>query len=180
MGACVAVPARWEIESEIHSHKKTERDLISESFLAQDDNRGSTYSIMIIYSSKITHYHHTHPHHITIATPIHAYTSPPLCTSPTALPPLTHHRHPSPNLHITTTPAPLYTSLLLPSPKRTLYPLPPPLPPLYPPAGGPCAWVAVAVVGVVAGAVVVAEGYCTVSTREANRLVCGVLRKRRA
>ena len=56
------------------------------------------------------------------------------------------------------------------------------LPPLslYPPAGGPCAWVAVAVVGVVAGAVVVAEGYCTVSTREANRLVCGVLMKRRA
>ena len=112
MGACVAVPARWEIESKIHSQEK-QRDLTSESFLAQGDNRGSACSIMIIYSSKITHYHHTttatpiHSLHITPTPTVHITNIPtPTYTSPTSLPQLTRHHHPYPTLHLTITPLP--------------------------------------------------------------------------
>lgn len=123
MGACVAVPARWEIESKIHSQEK-QRDLTSESFLAQGDNRGSACSIMIIYSSKITHYHHTttatpiHSLHITPTPTVHITNIPtPTYTSPTSLPQLTRHHHPYPTLHLTT---PLTPTLTLPTSRRPL------------------------------------------------------------
>lgn len=90
---------------------------------------------MIIYSSKITHYHHTHPHsphhnchpnlRLHITPTVHITNSPtPTYTSPTFLPQITHHHHPCPTLHITITPLPQMHTLPITTPLTPTLTLP--------------------------------------------------------